>query len=312
VPQPYQVAPMYQTSVFPPSGSPWAKVLAAWDGSYTDLISVPALGIVNYAPDVTALETIGLFNEGDDLSSGSSPPYPGPTALTGIYTFDATGANIYIYSPDVNGNLQVRKQSTAQTKFGDFVIAVISIMGAAIGGAAIAGAGAAGAGTGVVGSAPVDTTELASDLPSVTTDLPTIPTGDLPTIDPLQTPDIPQIDTPTNITDALNTPTLPEPTPVDIQPLQVPDIPQIDTPNNITDALNGSGPSGGLTWGQIASGASTIAKLVGALTGKTVSSNGTVTNSATGNSDGSVTITSAGSIGGLAIMALAAYLLVKD
>jgi hypothetical protein len=37
-----------------------------------------------------------------------------------------------------------------------------------------------------------------------------------------------------------------------------------------------------------------------------------VNNSATGNSDGSVTITSAGSIGGLAIMALAAYLLVKD
>ncbi len=136
----------YAVNINPPHGSDWAKVLAAWNGSYTDLISVPSLGIVGYVPTVIALEKIGYFDVGDNLSVGSPPPYPGSVALAQLAVLDKDGVSADIWTPDPNGKLQMTKTHPSSQFLQDLVLAVMIVAATVI--TAGAAAGAAGAAVG--------------------------------------------------------------------------------------------------------------------------------------------------------------------
>lgn len=153
--------PNFAYALNPPAGSPWDQVLNAWDGSYTDLISVPALGIASYLPTVTALRKSGLVDIGDNLSAGSAPAYSGPVALTSISTLSPDKKYIWSFMPDAQGNL-VKQVKSAQLGAFDYLV----LAGIAIGTAGIASELAAGvtAGTaaGAVGAPSLSSADVAA------------------------------------------------------------------------------------------------------------------------------------------------------
>jgi hypothetical protein len=287
-------------------------------------------------------------NIGDNITAPGELGYTGGVNFSYVYntltTYDLwptqTGPGTY------TGQIQLlRNHGNALNDFDYAVLAVIAVGGGAVIGAAIAGAGA-GAGAAAAGSASSDTALSTQDAATIysdtgytgetattggsgigsgssvsstttatgTTASDTLP-GDLATTNgaPVQIPDT--VDTTSSVTvDTGNLPstidnfTPPEPQPIDVTPQNV----DILTPED--QAAIGAGNSSLLPQGlqsglQQASSGLSLAKMIGnaiaAITGKTNAlSDGTQTNPG-----GAVADTASGSIGGLALMGLAAYLL---
>lgn len=336
----------YAVETHPPAGSDWAKVLAAWNGSYTDPISVPSLGIYSYLPTVIALETMGYFNEGDNLSAGSTPPYPGPVALAQLATLDKDMKSADIWTPDANGKLQMRQvQPSSQvllelTQVFFLVVASIITFGAAAaaGGAVVEGGtegGVVAADGALDATGSVDGTALLDDAPSLTNaasfndaanelvlqdgtvvntggqaanELTVGDIGDAATSVPTsgggegEAPSGSEEDAPGAQSDG-NTPSstsTPEPGESPEAPLNT----DISVPESTSGLPTDISPQ------NLVKGLSTLLKIIG---GGKVAGTGQGTNVTSNDSDyGQSGVTASGSVGGLFIIGLAAYLLYRE